>query len=528
MGSGTLTSGKVPVATGAQTIADGIITQSATTDTLAGTLAVIPASGRPTIILDTIPTNNSGGTINFQRNGVSEFSIYQTSTGGLSQLNIFSNNLNDDAFSINTGGSAVIGNSLSLIRAGTPTTGPNSATFHETSTAGTAIATNDVLWPDLTNHCLSLSNNNGSFRCLFTSTLLTDNGTTLAYSGTGGISTTGVNGGFTGTEGTGAGLTAGVGVDLLWPDSTAHRWKVQNNNGTAAQLVNSGVDVNTSDQVTAFHITGLVFSTPTLTVGTAGVNSGILALSGSASGTATLTAPATAGTVTNGLTVSNVMLGPLGSNAAPTYSFSASANSGMWMNSTTNLEFVVGGSSFFYAGSGNSAITAGSGRVWGWGNAVGADASNPDTGLSRDSAGVVDVGTGGAASKAGSMNLTNLTATGAISGATELSATRCAATGTAASPSVASCSAARAGAFSCATNASAATCTINTTAVTANSTIIVQESAAEGTTLSVTCNTSPTVTPAILLASRVAATSFTINMPTITVNPACFVYEVIN
>src|SRR5207244_7477414 len=98
--------------------------------------------------------------------------------------------------------------------------------------------------------------------------------------------------------------------------------------------------------------------------------------------------------------------------------------------------------------------------------------------------------------------------------------TKCAGVGTAASPSVASCSAAQAGAFSCATNASAGTCQVNTTAVTANSRIFIQETSAEGANLGVTCNTAPTIVPAILLASKSAGASFTINMPTITTNPA--------
>jgi hypothetical protein len=50
---------------------------------------------------------------------------------------------------------------------------------------------------------------------------------------------------------------SGVGSsDILYPDSTAHRWKMLNNNGTAAQVVASGADINTSDQVTSTHITG--------------------------------------------------------------------------------------------------------------------------------------------------------------------------------------------------------------------------------------------------------------------------------
>jgi hypothetical protein len=42
--------------------------------------------------------------------------------------------------------------------------------------------------------------------------------------------TSGVNGGFTGIEGTGAGLTAGAGIDLLYPDSTRHCWHQNLNN----------------------------------------------------------------------------------------------------------------------------------------------------------------------------------------------------------------------------------------------------------------------------------------------------------
>lgn len=44
--------------------------------------------------------------------------------------------------------------------------------------------------------------------------------------------------------------------DILWCDSGVHRWKMLNNNGTATQVVASGADINTSDQVTATHIAG--------------------------------------------------------------------------------------------------------------------------------------------------------------------------------------------------------------------------------------------------------------------------------
>jgi hypothetical protein len=120
---------------------------------------------------------------------------------------------------------------------------------------------------------------------------------------------------------------------------------------------------------------------------------------------------------------------------------------------------------------------------------------------------------------------------GAASAATYSTNANCSAVGTAASPSVASCGAAAAGQFSCATNATGATCQVNTTAVTANSEIFVFESdtAATGTRLGVTCNTGTTVNPATrLLASSVAGASFTINLGTVTTNPACFSYHIVN
>jgi hypothetical protein len=70
--------------------------------------------------------------------------------------------------------------------------------------------------------------------------------------------TSGSNGGFSGTEGTGGSLTAGSGTDLLWPDSTAHRWIFNPNNagaldmvgiatagvsGNCAKLATNGIDV---------------------------------------------------------------------------------------------------------------------------------------------------------------------------------------------------------------------------------------------------------------------------------------------
>jgi len=120
---------------------------------------------------------------------------------------------------------------------------------------------------------------------------------------------------------------------------------------------------------------------------------------------------------------------------------------------------------------------------------------------------------------------------GALTASTHSTATNCAANGTAANPSVASCSAAAAGMFSCATNASTGTCTVNTTAVTANSEITITQDAADGgaSQLNVICNTGNVLSAtAPILAAKVAATSFTINLGTVTANPACFEYIIVN
>lgn len=139
---------------------------------------------------------------------------------------------------------------------------------------------------------------------------------------------------------------------------------------------------------------------------------------------------------------------------------------------------------------------------------------------------------GGAITLAGSFNtFGQLFMNGSITGLSYSTTTNCAGVGTAANPSVASCSASSVGHFSCATNATGGTCKVNTTAVTANSEIFVFESdtAVTGTALGVTCNTSTNVLPTSrLLASSVAATSFTINLGTVTTNPACFSYQIIN
>jgi hypothetical protein len=84
----------------------------------------------------------------------------------------------------------------------------------------------------------------GSGNCIAAS-LLTDSGTTLTYSGTTGVVLSGTNASLsltgTGTmdinDTEGTAPTPTTGSDLLWGDSTAHRWKMSNNNVAADTVV---------------------------------------------------------------------------------------------------------------------------------------------------------------------------------------------------------------------------------------------------------------------------------------------------
>ena len=285
-----------------------------------------------------------------------------------------------------------------------------------------------------------------------------------------------------------------------------------------------------TDNGTTFTYTGTGGVTaPALGCGVLNTTACVITGFGSTSGTATITWPAVAGTTTNPIAFSNVITGPIGSAAAPTFSFAGHLTDGIFydaagcgcfeLSHSGTAEGAVNGLGFGLTGT--STINWYSGNF----------ATSVDTGLSRDSAGVVDVGSGGQGSKNGSINLVNLTATGTVSAATYKTATNCAANGSAANPSVAACGSSAAGMFSCATNASIGTCQINTTAVTANSEIqIIQDSADGGAgQLNVTCETTfslPAAKP--LLLSKSAGASFTINLGTITTNPACFEYIIVN
>jgi len=92
---------------------------------------------------------------------------------------------------------------------------------------------------------------------------------TLTYAGSAGVAsgaftTSGSNGGVTGTEGTCAGLTAGAGKDLLCPNSTLHGWEFNNNNGGYVPAV-AGPTSSTSGNLASFSGTsgGIIQDTGT-------------------------------------------------------------------------------------------------------------------------------------------------------------------------------------------------------------------------------------------------------------------------
>lgn len=147
---------------------------------------------------------------------------------------------------------------------------------------------------------------------------------------------------------------------------------------------------------------GLTYVAPTLTVSAAAAGNGVLALSGNTSGTATFTAPAVAGTRTNGVTMTNALFGPVGSATNPTYSFTGFAGSGLsgsggatTLSSQVNqLNFTVNGTTltqFFSA----TESRLGSGGILGFSSAA-ALGSAQDTSLTRSAAGVLAIGGGSA------------------------------------------------------------------------------------------------------------------------------------
>jgi hypothetical protein len=108
---------------------------------------------------------------------------------------------------------------------------------------------------------------------------------------------------------------------------------------------------------------------------------------------------------------------------------------------------------------------------------------------------------------------------GSIGGATYNTQTNCSS-----SASPAACVSASAGSVT--VPASATTEVVNTTAITANSQVLLTFDSSLGSKLDVTCNTTAVQGT---ISARTAGTSFTIKLPTApSKDPACFSYEIVN
>lgn len=169
--------------------------------------------------------------------------------------------------------------------------------------------------------------------------------------------------------------------------------------GTANQIsVATGTSTAVLSIPSTFIAPGSIAATTTLASGANGGTAGQLILSGSTSGTATITAPAIAGTTTNFLTTSNGIGFPDGTAANPSMTFSSSGNDGFWKETGFHaVHCSINGSAIFTFF--NSYFCVNTNIVYGWGSS----AANPDTALSRIAGGVAAFGTGAVGSQAGWM-----------------------------------------------------------------------------------------------------------------------------
>lgn len=209
------------------------------------------------------------------------------------------------------------------------------------------------------------------------SSVATDDGTTLTYTGTGGVLST-----------TSGGLKAGA-------------------NGGAAGVLSLNGSTSGAATLTAPAVAGTVANAvaltnsltvggPQVTVSAAGAGNGVLALSGNTSGTATLTAPAVAGTSTNAVVSSNGLSLPIGSTSNPTLTFTGATNTGIW-ESGNGLVLTGNGNGLLVT---STLVRASSGSTFAWASGD-TGSTGADTGLSRLAAGVAAFGTGAANSKVG-------------------------------------------------------------------------------------------------------------------------------
>lgn len=140
-----------------------------------------------------------------------------------------------------------------------------------------------------------------------------------------------------------------------------------------------------------------------LTLGVPGTSTGQLLLAGITSGSSSFTAPAIAGTSTNPVTASNVLNGPDGNATHPTYSYTSGPQTG-WYYNAGFLTAAQNSNNVLSISNGNGiGIKAGVPIIWGATDALGIF----DTSISRESAGIIDIGNGMQGDKSGSLKFTN-------------------------------------------------------------------------------------------------------------------------
>ena len=237
----------------------------------------------------------------------------------------------------------------------------------------------------------------------------------------------------------------------------------------------------------------------------------------------------------NGGNTNTSMIGILGG---------GTADPNLYLFNTTGGNFSFGTNNVGVGNLNTTGFVLPSGEVFGW---------NSDTGLSRDSAGVVDCGNGTAGNKSCTFNAATFfsgtvgaaafamnsslvsgqnssavqtialnATTGTITGTKYLTGVQCASS---ASPAV--CGAASTGYITIA--ASGSSVVVNTTAVTVQSNIFIQPDETLGSALGVTCNTTLSSLVSPVVTAKTAGTSFTITTSaTILTNPACYSYIIVN
>jgi hypothetical protein len=114
--------------------------------------------------------------------------------------------------------------------------------------------------------------------------------------------------------------------------------------------------------------------------------------------------------IETGLTMTGQIITPIGSLGSYAVQIGPSTDAGIFATTAGNFDVGANGA-FIFRVSNGSGVTLESGSALNWSNTGGNPAATKDTGLSRGSAGVVDVGNGTAADTSGTLVATTLTGT---------------------------------------------------------------------------------------------------------------------